>query len=465
MVRAELLGAHSHVASRKVRVHVWLRDGKYLARGRYMGQVFGETLGNDVNEASARLRRLLGEIEDKSYVRPTEARQRPLSRGQVPHLTLRQLIDEFLMEKRRLRGECTAATYRSRLMPVLDFAERLPARQRWPLASSVDHAFAVELRNYLFEQYKTTRNGHLGGVAKSPSARQIRNVLECFRSMMAWAQRPEIRKLPADWANPVTEDVVGKAARKNPLREDKLPLEARVRLAASMDHWQLCQLALSLTLPLRPEEASGLLISDINWDKHWLEFRTRLGGADFTKGRQDFVVPFPAELGPILRACAGGRAEGPLLRSRAAFEKPWQVSVTSTADLVMAYDKLLARAPSGTVLTEQDRKQVFRTLLRDLGGVSPDQLAREFRSVLCNHGLGQEVSLYTLRHAVTTAMHRTPGMPHLELSYLTGHTTRSILAEYVPFDPGRAMQLYFATIQPLLDVVTKQAHALGLTAS
>jgi hypothetical protein len=71
MVRSELLGAHSHVAAGKVQIHVWFRGGKYLARGRYEGKAFGETLGADVGEASARLRRLLGEIEDCSYVRPT----------------------------------------------------------------------------------------------------------------------------------------------------------------------------------------------------------------------------------------------------------------------------------------------------------------------------------------------------------------------------------------------------------
>jgi hypothetical protein len=130
MVRADLMGSHSHDTACGVRAHVWIRGGTYLARGSYLGQRFGETLGGNEAEATSRLRHLLNEIEDGSYVRPTEARQRPLARGSLPRLTLRQLAHEYLSDRRKLRSQRTADTYRSRLTPVLDFAERTAARQR-----------------------------------------------------------------------------------------------------------------------------------------------------------------------------------------------------------------------------------------------------------------------------------------------------------------------------------------------
>jgi integrase len=264
------------------------------------------------------------------------------------------------------------------------------------------------------------------------------------------------------WANPVTPDLVPDSPAKDPLRQDKLPLELRVRLVSGMDRWQLCAFALSTVLPLRPDEATGLLVSDINWDAGWLEFRTRFGGADFNKGKENFVLPFPEELRPILHACVDGRVEGPLLRDRAACAGRCKRSVASTDDMVRMYEDKLAKAPHGAVQTEQDRKEVFRRLLRTLGGASPDQLAKEFQRVLRAQGVGKGMSLYSLRHSVTTAMHRTPGMPHLELRYLTGHTTRDILSEYVPFDPVGVMRRYFATIQPLLVALTERAKAVGL---
>jgi hypothetical protein len=123
MTRAELMGGHTHQTLDGLRVHIWQRGGKYLARGRSHGLAFGETLGGDVAGATARLRRLLTEIENGSFVRPSEARRRPVKKCGAVRLDLRQLVGEFLAEKRMLRGRKTAEAYKSRLLPVLDFAE------------------------------------------------------------------------------------------------------------------------------------------------------------------------------------------------------------------------------------------------------------------------------------------------------------------------------------------------------
>ena len=44
MIRSELMGAHSHSTLCGVKVHVWRRGGKFLARGRFHGQPFGPIL-------------------------------------------------------------------------------------------------------------------------------------------------------------------------------------------------------------------------------------------------------------------------------------------------------------------------------------------------------------------------------------------------------------------------------------
>src|SRR5436190_1048901 len=91
-----------------------------------------------------------------------------------------------------------------------------------------------------------------------------------------------------------------------------------------MGLWQFCQLALSVALPLRPDEAAGLLVGDVDFEKGWLGFGERFTDCNFTKSRTAFKVPFPDELRPVLLACVGGRAEGPLLRSRKAFGRAAQ---------------------------------------------------------------------------------------------------------------------------------------------
>lgn len=39
-------------------------------------------------------------------------------------------------------------------------------------------------------------------------------------------------------------------------------------------------------------------------------------------------------------------------------------------------------------------------------------------------------------------------LPHLEMRYLTSHSTNDILNEYTPLDPVGAMRRYFDTIGP-----------------
>lgn len=464
MVPAQLMGSHSHTTRCGINVHVYRRRDKYLARGRYQGQMFGETLGDNEVDAKARLCQLLVEIEDGSFVRPSEARKRPLSGGRVPRLTIRQLINEFLAEKRKVRGRHTADTYRSRLSPVLDFAEQPTARKRWPLALDINRGFVIELRAFL-HQHPTTRNGRAGAKPKLLSGRQVVNIMECTRTMLTWARRAEVRKLPPDWACPLTPDLIGTPPAKDPLRDDPLPLAARIHLVGLMDRWQLCHLALSVVLPLRPEEAAGLLVSDANFDKGWLEIGTRLEGADYTKGRTSFKLPFPDELRPILFACIGGRTEGPLLRRRKFFEgRDKNRHLASFEELAQLYAEKLAKAPRGSVLTEQDRKEVFRCLLRELGGVTEDQLAKECKALLKTAGTSDGMSLYTLRGSVTTAMERAK-LPHLELRYLTSHTTTDILCHYVGLDPVGAMRMYFDAVRPLLEAIAQRTQALGIPVS
>lgn len=96
-------------------------------------------------------------------------------------------------------------------------------------------------------------------------------------------------------------------------------MDVRVRLVGLMEPWQLCHFAPSLVLPMRPGEAAGLLVSDVNFERGWLEFGERCADTNFTKERIAFKLPFPDELRPVLRACIQARPEGPLLRSRPAF--------------------------------------------------------------------------------------------------------------------------------------------------
>lgn len=458
MVKATLHGLHTHQSAEGISVHIWKRRDSFLARGRFERKQFGQTLGRTEIDAEVSLCHLLTALDDGSFLPPCLVRDMPVVTKIPSRLRLEQLAAQFLHEKRRLKGEATMGDYRSRLNPVLAFASLPDTRRRWPYAHSVDRPFALECRAYLHTT-TTTRNGKPGAAHKNYSARLIHNILETVRSMLNWAVRPTVRKLPPSFANPFTNEIVGSRGEKDPLRKQVLPLNVRIQMAGLLDCWQLGCLGLALALPLRPEELTSLLISDVDLIQHVLTFGTRFGGGDYTKGKQSFIIPLPEEIEKLIIGCMGDRTEGPLLCRRAIsnFEQFPRKTVYSREELELCFNKALSKAGS-KVQTEQDRKRVFRKLLLDLGGISTDDLRAEFKSIAARLGLKDR--LYDLRHAVTTDMHRA-GVGHLELTYLTGHTTREILSEYISCDPWGSMTKYSTVAKPLFNAMMARGRQLN----
>lgn len=459
MISTELMGGHTHKTLAGTKVHVWKRGPQFMARGSISGKRFGENLGTAEVEATVRLRQILTDVDGGTYVRASEARKRLIATTVSPRMLLRLVVSDFLAEKRKALGEESAGDYKSRLMPVLAFAEQAENAKRWHLAMDIDREFIVQLRAFLF-QYSTTRNGRPGGTPRPLGERQIYNVMQCLRTLLAWATKPAVRKLPAGWENPLTGDLLGSRPAKDPLRLDKLPLDARVRLVQSMDRWQLCTLALFTILPMRPDEAAGLLVSDVNFKEGWLEFGERLRDINFTKEGTAFKVPFPPEFASLLRVCIAGRTEGPLLRSRPEFEAA-APGLSSLEELRQLYQEAQRTAPPDSIQSAHDRKMLFRRLLRDLGGVTEDIMNRDFKKLASALGISNGVTLYTLRSSVTTAM-KNANLSHLDLRYLTSHSTNDILNVYATLNPVGAMRQYFETIEPLLSAIEDRAQQLGL---
>lgn len=462
MVRSELLGSHEHQTTCGKRIHIWQRGDRYLARGRYNGHQFGVTLPDDPVLAASGLRRLMVSIENGTFKPPSEQRRQPVKTGPAPRLTIRELCERFLTEKRRLRGKKTTQDYKARLVPLIELSEQPEAKRQWPLAMDVDRNFAVLLPTALHKR-TVNRNGRPSVAEKHMSPRQIFNVLDCVRTLFHWARKPDVNLLAITFINPFTKEIVGEKAKKDPLRPIPIPLNQRVNLVVMMDAWQLCHFALPLVLPLRPEDYAGLLISEVDFEQSVLRFGTRLGGRDFNKGRQSFTTPFPTAIGPLLRRCVAGRADGPLLRRRAIFEGRSQPSlvVDSSADVVAHFDTALQRAPDGDIQAAQDSKRLFRRILREMGGVSEDVLAREFKPLLARVMPSNVKRFYDLRASCSSELERC-GVSHLVQRYVTGHTTDDIMYQYNSLDPVSEMQKYFVSIGSLLTAISKRAAELRL---
>lgn len=458
MRQSVLHGQHSYTTESGVNVGIFQRGRTYIGRGRYERRAFGVTLGTNEADAFRELCQLLVRIDNGAFVRPSESRHRPLNGRISPNLSLRQLCDAFLAEKRATRGAATARTYLERLGPVLSFVEGRDSLRRWPLARDIDRDAILQLRTHLMRS-QVTPNGKPGAVPKPISPRQIRNCLETLRNVLHWGSRPQVRKLPTEYVQPITPDLIGPAPTKDPLRKSLVPIADRIRMVQRMDTWQLLQLSILLVLPLRHEDVAGALITDVDQGLMTLSLGDRFHGNDFTKGRTIVHIPLPSQLRPILRLCKGGRANGPLFRSRRGYAPlPGNRESSACCDVERLLHDRLLQAPPTSIQTEQDRKRVLRELIKDLGGVSLDSISKELRSLL---KAGSRIRAYELKASITQDM-KEAGVHHLELRYLTGHSMTDILHQYTGLNPVGEMAKYFGYVKPLLTAIERRATELGL---
>lgn len=465
MVRAELMGRHSHRTINGLEVHIWRRASKFLARGSIRKNRFGETLGSEIREAESRLRRILSEIEQGTYQTPSETRQRPLKHGPIPRMDFRQMVDRYLSAVRALRGKKTAADYRSRLIPVIEYCETKEIRSRWPWIIDIDSnlEFALGLKSFLFNR-SISRNGHPAARLHRMSARQIYNVMSTVATVLSQVKRPEMNLLPSTFTNPFTRALIGDRPRRDPLSPPMLPMDLRIRLVKQMDAWQLCTLSWALVLPNRPDEMAGILISDVLRDRCEIMFASRWGGDDHNKARQSFRISYPVQFEPLLDRLIDGRAAGPLFRRRSIADSSRhpRLAVDSAAQVESEFDATLARLPRREVQSDQDRKRVFRRLLLDMGGVSQDDLGGEFRRVLGSVAPGMKVRFYDSRGSVITDLRRS-GVQEILRRYVSGHSVRrDIMADYESQDLHADMDRYFNFIEPLLTAIADRATELGI---
>jgi integrase len=461
MVSAELNGRHTYKTDTGRAVHIYTRDECYIARGWWEGQAYGVTLGSDPARAEGAMRRLQTELEAGTFVPPSMNADRQINTKVCLPISTRQLVDLFLTDKRKKLGSDTAANYASRLTHLLEYADDAAILRKYKHASNVDYNFAVDFSRFLRSR-RVKPNGKPGADEVPISPRQIHNVLDTARSLFNWAKQPKINKLPASFLNPFDNEIVGQPPKKDPLRPNPWPLEARIRLVGAMDAWQLCHFAIPLVLPLRPEDYCGLLIQEVDFDRRTLQFGFRADGHDFNKGRQSFRTPYPVEIEPYLRLCMGERTAGPLLRSRAVFEGRRSPSrtVSSSCDVDRLFQTAIASANAKHVQCANDAKGVIRSTILKMGGVSEDAMGKEFRTLRDRAGCG-DGRLYDLRGACNTEMHR-HGVSLLAQRYLTGHTLQDIQAEYVSLDPATEMAPYFASLTPLFTAMAARAAELGL---
>lgn len=179
-----------------------------------------------------------------------------------------------------------------------------------------------------------------------------------------------------------------------------------------------------------------------------------------TRHSLDAVVANPSAL---FQHCTRGRSEQPLFRSRVQYEghrKRGRLSKLPQT-IQAGFEDVLNNAKKDEHQTEQDRKGAFRDMLRKMGGVTENEISKNFKTLFKEIGLPPRIRPYDVRHAVSNDLHRA-GVPMLEFRYLTLHRVDDISNCYTGLDPKREMGKYYQSIAPLLDAMHRHATELGL---
>jgi hypothetical protein len=446
MVSAELSGKHKHTTSNGVNVHIWRRRNRYLARFRHNGRQTGPTLGATEQEAEVALRRLMVQLEDGTFLPPSDplAVQQKRKNRPIPKLSIPELHVMFVAEKRRTRGRKTSQTYAGRLAHVDAFVEQAENKRRFPYAAllSDDGQYGLDLREFLTRRH-VARNGHANSQKQLMMPSGVRNVLETHRDALNWAAKSQVRLLPPDFVQPISSETIGAKPHKDPLRPTVIGLERRLRLVRMSNAFQLITFAPQYILPLRPEQLAGLLVRDVDWEDNVLVFGTRFDEHDRTKGKTNFRVPFPEKWEPVIRIAVGERSSGPLYVRHDIFNNEQQPELVCQArtDLDKAVNSALEAQAAKGPLPDGDAKDICRSVIRKAGGVTPDELQRDFMQLANLAGFDGSFRYYDLRGSVVTEMERVGVQSHIQRYVMGQHK----------LDPGTLDPYRSLTIDGLRD--------------
>ena len=252
--------------------------------------------------------------------------------------------------------------------------------------------------------------------------------------------------LAGDYLMPVTQEILGREVPKDPFRPNPLSEGEKIKIVVAATDCELLVIGLFILLADRADELAGLCIEDLDQSRRHLLFGINNSDKNFTKGHTAFRIPYPQALEGLMGRLIAGRCQGPLIRQVSCQKQREDQSV----DLVAGWQAEAAKTPS-RVQTPNDKKSLFRMVMRKSGGASADYIGKLFAKVAKKAGL-RGIQPGFCRDSATHLMERS-GMSHLSLRYLTSHSTSDILNTYTGLDIDAEMGKYYAMVPNLVQAI------------
>jgi hypothetical protein len=366
--------------------------------------------------------------------------------GTAPRIGHGELVDRFLADlgRRSDAGEVSVRTvrrYAAALAHYRAFCADSEIARRFPTPTAVSREFRLAFAAALGD-----RPGF---------------VLDVVRAVFEWAADPDRGQLlPEGFRNPFLRA----AGARSPLRGDPLaPPDVTVDMAVTLiqacDRFQLRLLGPLVLFGLRAAEPCHLFTEHVR--DGWLRVPCLPAFDLWTKGKRDKSLPLIDDLAPLWYILKPAADSGLLFERRAVGDGRGRAPLRgrSPADLAGEYRKRLAAGSKSAA----DRARVRESVFREAGGLTYDDIRREFRAIAGRLGWPAAATVKDLRHLFATTMNDGV-MPDGYRRYLLGHSPgRAAVSAYTHL--ARVREVYSASCRAawpaVIAAVNRRAEEVG----
>jgi integrase len=361
-------------------------------------------------------------------------------------LTHKALVEKYLadLERRADARQITPATvtrYRSALDHYLAFVNQPKVLRRYRAPKSVDRELALEYGAFL-QQRIVSPNGTDSGSRRAMKSTAF--TLDTTRALYQWAADPQRGNLlPSGFLNPFrAANGAGRKSERDLFGEPDITCQMAKDLLGACDDYQLRIFALLIFQGLRAGEPAFLFHEYL--DQQWLRIPCNEQIEYQTKGKRDKRLPLFEPLGSLLRRAPHEQGLLFLRRSVVCGLETAPLAGASLKQLAREYEKRVAAASAPNAL---ERQRIRDQVLHDAGGISYDQIEKEFGILARKLGWPKQATCKDLRHLFRVSL-MNARVPEPIIQYMMGQSpSRAAITAYTHLEPKVLREEYSRVLE------------------
>ena len=379
-------------------------------------------------------------------------------------LAAEDLVSRFIdrLQRRADAGDIsprTPARYRGALRHLVAFSHTCVPPRTNQNGWIPTRDFALRFKAYLHGT-RISPNGHPHTPRRPIAGKGVDFILSTARALVRWAAREG--HLPT-----VALDAFAQTGRRRPaaptLSTAPIQSDEVVALIRQADLYQLALFSFHIFHGARVAEPCWLMREFVDRPRSWIEYRCIDELGYRTKGGTHKRLPTPVPMMQVLTLLTAGRTGGPILRKRRFAQRQ-----PKRAERQRTFRDLVRMVEQQSPANWSQRVQAGLAVLKAAGGITGDDVRREFAHLVRQAGLRDDLRPKALRHHFATALERAD-IPYYTRKYLLGHATSyhgghagDPTAVYTHLDPDLIQSGYQHLLDgPLSTIATAFAERLA----